>query len=111
MKLIVGRAIRYGCNQLRRGIRKSVHFTHRQLGISPGVVRLSPMETRHAREYRRHDHAATMFHWSPLDRIITVPGNRKHHVDTGWEIMFCNAAVTLRLRVSVTVFLTRRKFR
>lgn len=70
MKLIVGRAIRYGCNQLRRGIRKSVHFTHRQLGISPGVVQVSPMETRHAREYRRHDHAATMFHWSPLDRIL-----------------------------------------
>lgn len=69
------------------------------------------METRHAREYRRHDHAATMFHWSPLDRIITVPGNRKHHVDTGWKIVFGNSFVTLRLRVSVIVFLTGHKFR
>lgn len=50
--------------------------THRQLGISSSVVRVSPMETRHARKYRRHDHAGAVFHWSRLHRMSEQPETR-----------------------------------
>lgn len=34
--------------------------THLQIDMPSAVVWMSPMETRHARKYRRHDHAITI---------------------------------------------------
>lgn len=61
-----------------RGGLKILQFqtsTHLQIDIRPSVMRMSPMETRHARKDRRHNHAITIVYGHVSIPITFPTGN------------------------------------
>lgn len=55
----------------------SSHKTHLQIDMLSAVVRMSPMETRHAREDRRHDHAITILRPITCRYRLHIAGTRR----------------------------------
>jgi len=59
-----------------RRIEDSSTPTHLQIDM-PSVMRMSPMETRHARKDRRHDHTITIVYNHVSISITYIPGRKR----------------------------------